>query len=190
MMKLYAYTPAGEKDCLAIFDSNTPLYFATQERETFQRFLNRLAYPYVYYVVRDSNEKTVACGGIKFEPAKHSAWLRWDMVARGFHKQGIGTLLAISRMWLIGQISEIETVNLCTSQHTYQFYEKLGFVIQKIIPEGIAPGMDEYFMELKFDEGKRQELENFGKQESFAFSAQEGHQPPFIHLSAFTLHHL
>jgi hypothetical protein len=172
-MKLCAYTPADEQNCLAIFESNAPLFFATQERETFQRFLNRLASPYAYYVVRDADEKIVACGGTKLEIANHSAWLRWDMVAKEFHGNKIGTFLTMSRLWLICQIPEIELVNLCTSQHTYPFYQTLGSVLKKVIPEGIVPGMDEYFMELKLDNPKCNELKLFSEHAALALPEQD-----------------
>jgi hypothetical protein len=172
-MKLCAYTPADEPDCLAIFDSNAPLFFATQERETFQRFLKRLAAPYTYYVVRDADGKIVACGGTKLETSNHSAWLRWDMVAREFHGNKIGTFLAMSRLWLISQIPEIELISLCTSQYTYLFYQKLGFVLQKVIPDGIVSGIDEYFMVLKLDERKYNELKLFSEHAATSLLEQD-----------------
>ena len=166
-MKLCEYTPVNEQDCLSVFDSNVPFSFAAQERGTFQGFLKKLALPYSYYVVKNDNEKIVACGGIKLELSNRLARLRWNMVKKEFHNQNIGTFLTLSRLYLICQSPSIQMVNLYTSQHSYRFYEKMGFVLQKIVPDGIVPGMDEYFMELKLDEGKKQELERFAKRESF-----------------------
>ena len=165
-MKLCEYTSIYEKECLAIFDSNTPQYFAPQECETFQGFLNRLAAPYSYFVIRDAGEKIIACGGIKLEPSNLLAKLRWDMVTAELHHQSIGTFLTLSRLYRICQSSEIRVVSLHTSQHSYQFYEKMGFVVQHIIPEGIVPGMDEYFMKLNLDEDRRHVIASFAKQAS------------------------
>ena len=39
-MKLQPYSPTLEKDCLSIFDSNVPMFFAPEEQETFRGFLN------------------------------------------------------------------------------------------------------------------------------------------------------
>jgi N-acetylglutamate synthase-like GNAT family acetyltransferase len=147
-VKLDEYTHADEADCLAIFDSNTPAFFAPQERETFQRFLQGLAAPYAYFVVRDEAGKTVACGGIKLEPSNGLAKLRWDMVAGALHGRHIGTFLTAGRLALIRRSAEIRTVRLWTSQHSYKFYEKMGFVVLHTTPDGIVPGMDEYAMEL------------------------------------------
>jgi len=159
-MKLYPYTASEEAGCLAIFDSNTPAFFAVQERETFQAFLRRLAAPYAYYVVRDNDGKIVACGGIKLlkegrgdrAPTSGVAHLRWDMVSAALHGRQIGTFLVSSRLALIREQAEIKTVRLWTSQHTHAFYEKMGFVVLSITPDGIVPGMDEYAMEMRFME--------------------------------------
>ena len=167
-MKLHPYSPAFEKDCLSIFDSNVPIFFASEERETFQGFLNRQVHPYYYFVVHNTSEKIVACGGMKLESANHSAMLRWDMVTCEIQKQGIGTFLTLSRLHLISQHPDIQMVNLHTSQHSYQFYEKMGFVLQHVIPNGIVDGMDEYYMELKFSQEKIQELASFAEQNSLA----------------------
>ncbi len=159
MMKLQPYSQAFEKDCLSIFDSNVPMFFAPQERETFRGFLNRQVHPYYYFVVSDASEKIVACGGMKLELSKHSAMLRWDMVNCESHKQGIGTFLTLSRLHLLSQNPDVQMVNVYTSQHTYLFYEGMGFILQHVIPNGIVEGMDEYYMELKLSHEKIQELE-------------------------------
>ena len=167
-MELCDYRSANEKDCIAIFDSNTPFSFAVQERETFQRFLDKLAHPYAYYVVQDDNQKIIACGGTKLESSNHLAWLRWGMVTREFHKRKIGIFLTLSRLYLLSQDPEIQTAGLGTGQHSYQFYEKIGFVLKRITPDGIAPGIRIIIlMELKFDKAKRQELEDLSQREFF-----------------------
>jgi N-acetylglutamate synthase-like GNAT family acetyltransferase len=154
-MRLDEYVPADEQACLAIFDSNTPAFFAVKERETFQRFLRGLAAPYAYFVVRDEQETIVACGGTKLEPANGLAKLRWDMVAGDLHGRKIGSFLTGARLELIRRSREIRTVRLGTSQYSYLFYEKMGFVTLHITPDGIVPGMDEYVMELTLGETKR-----------------------------------
>jgi hypothetical protein len=165
-MKLIQYSPANENDCLSTFDSNVPLFFASEEREKFRSFLYRLTPPYYYFVVHNAKEEIVACAGMKLEFSNHSAMLRWDMVAREFQYQRIGTFLTMSRLYLLSQYSEIQMVNLHTSQHSYQFYEKMGFILQHFVPNGIIDGMDEYYLELKFSKEKIQELISFAKKKS------------------------
>ena len=167
-MKFSEYAPDHKEECLAIFDNNTSLFFAIQEKETFYGFLNKLTPPYHYYIVRDTSKQIVACGGVKFETSNHFAMLRWDMVASQFHNQNIGTFLTLSRLFFISQNPDVQMVNLHTSQHTYQFYERLGFVAQHVTPNGIVEGMDEYYMELKFSKEIIQKLKSFAEQESLA----------------------
>ena len=44
-MKLREYAQADKEACLAIFDSNTPPFFAPHEREQFARLLETSADP-------------------------------------------------------------------------------------------------------------------------------------------------
>jgi hypothetical protein len=60
-MKLRSYTPADKEACLAIFDSNTPPYFAKHERPEFAAFLDESRDP--YFVVEASNGQIIGCGG-------------------------------------------------------------------------------------------------------------------------------
>ena len=103
---------------------------------------------------------------MKLELSSHSAMFRWDMVASEFQKQGIGTFLALSRLHLLSQNPDIRMVNLYTSQYTYQFYEKLGFALHHVVPNGIVDGMDEYYMELELSRRNIRELTSFAEQKS------------------------
>jgi len=101
-MKLCKYSPADELVCLNIFDSNSPPFFAFQERERFADYLKAASPPFYYFVVREV-ETIVACGGMNFDARERSAKLRWDMVSKDFHRQGIGTFLVMGRLYLICQ---------------------------------------------------------------------------------------
>ena len=147
-----------------IFDENTPPFFAVQEREPFLGYLKRVIPPCFYFLVRDGDEAILACGGIKFDALNHVAHLRWDMVSRDLQRRGVGAYLVLSRLALICQRPEIQTVVLGTSQYSYRFYEKMGFSVRRIAQDGIAPGLDEYSMGLELDGEIRSRLEIFGKE--------------------------
>ena len=157
-MKLHSYSSAFENDCLSIFDSNVPMFFASEERETFLGFLRRQFHPYYYFVVSDDSEKVIACGGMKLNSANHSAMLRWGMVSVKTQKQGIGTFLLLNRLHLLARNPEVQMVNIGTSQYTYKFYEKMGFTLRHVTQNGIALGMDEYYLELKLSQEIIQKL--------------------------------
>jgi RimJ/RimL family protein N-acetyltransferase len=170
-MRLCTYTPAHEPGCLQIFEGNTVPFFAARERASFLDYLKGLKPPCFYFVVQEESEDVLACGGMNFDTPNHLAYLRWDMVSRKHHRQGVGTFLALSRLSLICQRPEIQTVRLGTSQYSWRFYEKLGFSTRQITPNGIAPGLDEYLMDLGLEQNVRRQLERFGRENAISWEA-------------------
>lgn len=155
-MPFLNYQPERERACLSIFDSNTPQYFAPQEKDKFIAFLNRPNK--LYFVVTSAKDEVVACGGYNFNDDKTLAWLRWDMVLSSVHQHGLGTYLTLGRMALICDEKQTESIHVGTSQHTYPFYEKMGFEIYRVTKNGIAPEIDEYRLSLNLDRNKRKAI--------------------------------
>ncbi len=69
---------AEKEACLAIFNSNTPPFFAPHEREEFAQFLDTLSGP--YFVV-EHNGQVIGCGGFFLIPNTPAVVLTWGMVA-------------------------------------------------------------------------------------------------------------
>ena len=135
--------------CLRIFDSNVPTYFASEERAEFREYLegvNATSQPYLV-LVREAS--VVAGGGLYVEPGGHQARLSWGMVDRAFHGRGLGTILTEARLSLARTIPGVAEVGLETSQHTHGFYEKFGFIVTKVTPDGFGPGLDQWDMTLR-----------------------------------------
>lgn len=145
-MRVRAYTPADRDACLAVFDGNVPAFFVTQERAAFADFLDALPGPYL--VVEDGDGAIVGCGGWAVVPETRTADLCWGMVARGRHGTGLGRLLLDARMDGIRADAGADAVALNTSQHTRGFYERRGFVTERVVPDGFAPGLDRCDMRL------------------------------------------
>lgn len=153
-MRLRHYTPADEAACLAIFDSNTPEYFARHERAEYQDFLahqgNR-----PYFVVEDADGTVVAAGGYLRAAGGAEAWLTWGMVARHRHRRGLGRFLLVARLErLCRELSASGgslNVRLDTSQHTWPFFAREGFTTERITENGYAPGYHRYDMVLRLD---------------------------------------
>jgi len=114
---------------------------------------------------------------MNFEAPTRLARLRWDMVFREFQRRGVGTFLVQSRLYLIFQNSEIRTVSLGTSQYSYRFYEKMGFSTLQVVPDGIAPGLDEYLMQLKLEGKLRSTLVRFGQENAISWEAVQSCSP-------------
>jgi GNAT superfamily N-acetyltransferase len=156
-MKLRAYTPADRAACLALFDSNVPLFFAPPERPDFMSFLD--APSCAYYVVQDDDGAIIGCGGYHYDAAAPVASLCWGMVARDRHRSGVGTFLLRGRLRRLCADSGGRAVLwLNTSQHVAAFYQKFGFMIVRITPDGLAPGLDEIDMVLYLSEARCSEL--------------------------------
>ncbi|MBP2474766.1 ribosomal protein S18 acetylase RimI-like enzyme [Crossiella equi] len=146
MMRLTEYSRDDRDDCLRLFDTNVPLYFAPGERAEFARFLDRLPGP---YLVGRINGALVAAGGHAPARDRPGVWtLCWGMVERRRHKQGLGRALLEARLRLVAADPDAVAVVLSTSQHSTGFFEHLGFRVEKIVPQGFAADIDQYDLRL------------------------------------------
>lgn len=145
-LRVHQYSPEDRGRCLRIFDGNIPESFTGPERSAFESFLDALPGPYL--LLETDPGDLVACGGYAIVPGAASADLCWGMVARDQQGKGVGRLLAQVRIQRIREEPGIVQVAMNTSQHTRGFYEKLGFVTERVVLNGIAPGLDRCDMRL------------------------------------------
>jgi N-acetylglutamate synthase-like GNAT family acetyltransferase len=155
-MHLRPYTPEDHVACLAIFDSNTPDYFAASERSEFASFLDDYTSP--YFVVTEQPDTVIACGGFFRIPQAPVAILTWGMVSRSRQRQGIGSFLLWQRLRQLSKDPSITGVKLQTSQHTYGFFEQAGFTIEQITEHGFGAGLHQYNMQLELDAKCRERI--------------------------------
>ena len=142
------YRPDDMAGCLALFDSNTPLFFDASEREGFVSFLNDQALRWPYQVITLEG-RIVGCGGHAVEAGGSVASLCWGMVAQDVHGQGLGRALTQARLDAIRAMPQVARVTMNTSQHTQQFYARFGFEPVKVTPDGFGPGIDQWDMMLQ-----------------------------------------
>nr|WP_295931828.1 GNAT family N-acetyltransferase [uncultured Dyadobacter sp.] len=152
-MTIRAYKPTDYAECIEAFHSNEPEFFAEQELEEFRTLLEDLAdikkgdfASSTHYFVVETAGRVAACAGFYLPPDGGPAMLVWGMVARRFHRQGIGKLLLTFRLDKIQELHPGTPVILDTTQWSYPFFEKLGFRITKITSDFYAPGLDRYDM--------------------------------------------
>ncbi len=142
-MNISTYTHENLNACLSVFDSNKPKFFHEDERPVFINFLcNRP--PELYYVLRLEN-RLVACGGI-YEEDNAIAGLSWGMVHRDYHGKGIGKYLTQYRIAKLQAIYPLHRFKIETSQHTFEFYRKMGFIESYRIKDGFGLGLDKIVM--------------------------------------------
>jgi GNAT superfamily N-acetyltransferase len=142
------YIAADRTACLALFAANTPGWFAPQEYEQYQAFLDDE--PPGYFVMLSENGAVVGAGGIELEPARAVARLTWGMVDPARHGLGLGKTLLTYRLDLLRANPGVSRVCIDSSQLTAPFYEKYGFTTQRIILDGYAKGLHRHEMELRF----------------------------------------
>lgn len=146
-MLIIKYTPVFREKCIEIFKSNLPKFFAPDELQLFEAFLDHDIEDN-YYIVKD-NGHILACGGIFLDKKTDEAGLSWGMVHAEHHLKGIGKLFTQYRIDLLKKLYPTKAYKLDTSQHTAVFYEKNGFNTVGIIPDGFGKGIDKYIMKMK-----------------------------------------
>jgi predicted GNAT family N-acyltransferase len=152
------WTPEDREKCLDVFRTNMPNYFFTAEEDGFAKFLD--APDCEYFVVEDGDE-VVACGGFHVNSEEREASMVWGMVRQDRHKRGIGTLLLLGRLQKIAAMPEVTHVHMDTSQFTFKFYERFGFVVESVKKDGYLPGLDRYDMSMAMTEDRRAEFKAF-----------------------------
>jgi len=143
-MEIISYEPKYKEQVLALFDANCPFYFAAEERNDFDYYLDHQLE--LYFVVLE-NETVLGCGGINFE--NETAIISWDMIDPNHHKKGIGSLLLQHRINTIKSLDGMTKIVVRTSQHTDGFYEKNGFTLLEVKKNYWAFGFDLYLMEME-----------------------------------------
>ncbi|MDX1452993.1 MAG: GNAT family N-acetyltransferase [Oleiphilaceae bacterium] len=159
LLSIRPYLSTDREACLAVYDSNLPEYFAEGERAYFEAFLDyEIAAGARYFVVETEADtgtgRLSACGG--FSLNEGCVYLRWGMVARHAQRQGLGKQLLAARLRLIEQnfvaLYPGQAIRIHTSPLTKDFYLQHGFVVEKVVTEGLGPGLDQVCMVRPFAE--------------------------------------
>jgi ribosomal protein S18 acetylase RimI-like enzyme len=139
------FVRADEAACLRIFDGNLPRFFAPSERPEFVRFLETSTSPYLVATAQDGI--AIGCGGYAVDSDAGFASLTWGMVQRSWHGRGIGEMLLRARIAAIEASTTVAVIRATTSQHVQGFFERHGFKLVRIDPDGLAQGLDRVEME-------------------------------------------
>lgn len=131
-----------------------PLFFDPTELPDFEFWLNgqdegRLAYKQTKvecFFIAELDNKIVACGGYYIPRAEERANMVWGMVYNDEHRKGVGRKLIEFRINQIQELYPNYIISLDTTQHSFQFFEKNGFIITKITKDFYAKGLHRYDM--------------------------------------------
>ncbi|NBB23221.1 GNAT family N-acetyltransferase [Runella sp. CRIBMP] len=131
-----------------IFLQNTPKYFAPEELGDFLEYLDIFGDDYVVAVV---DGRIVGGGGYWIRSSDHQGGLSWAFLRPDFQGTGVGKALAVYRIDLIKASGGAKMILVETSQHSFGFYEKLGFKLLSQQPDYWAPGIDLYSAVLELE---------------------------------------
>src|SRR5687768_13267725 len=126
MMQLRPYRPADREACLALFDSNVPVFFASFEKDGFVTFIDELSTQGIDYLTLQDDARIVACGGIGLKEGE--ARMCWGIVDGARHGEGLGSVLLVARL-LRGALLGATFAGLDTIPRTVPFFERLGFEV-------------------------------------------------------------
>ena len=140
------YRPDDQSDCLAIFDANTPEFFAPNERQDYLDFLQGDTQGYQLCVV---TQGLVGAFGV-FSVGAGDVSLNWIMLDPAAQGLGIGSKI-------MGQVVETaralgaSRVSIAASHKSAPFFEKFGADTQRLVQDGWGPGMHRVDMLLGCD---------------------------------------
>lgn len=137
------YQPADKAQILELLQRNTPEFFAEEEMEELDNYLELFS---DNYFVSESEGKIAGAGGFNLMDDGITVRLSWDIIHPDFHGKGLGRELVLFRLERIKQIPKRTTVQVRTSQLVWKFYEKLGFSLDQVQADYWAPGFDLYDM--------------------------------------------
>jgi len=127
---------------IKVFHSNVPAYFLPYEWEEFKGFLTKEEADDYYVALL--NITVVGAGGIAKN--NQSVSMCWGMIDSGYHHMGFGTQLLVFRMALAKKKFPNVDLELKTTQHTYRFFEKLGFELIDTQENFWGPALHLYLM--------------------------------------------
>ena len=125
------------RDCVKIFDKNTPRYFLPEEREPFLDYLKVTTW---YFVVQMEGV-TVGCFGVEFFEEKKHARLHWIMVDPDVQGQGIGSSI-MNEIFTSMRRKGYRVLEIDTSQDGIRFFSRYEIEILEEIKNGWGEGMD------------------------------------------------
>lgn len=137
------YLSSDRESCLAIFDANTPKFFAVNERLDYSEFLDSV--PERYEVCLSGDSVIAAFGLIGNEPKFKN--LNWILISPQFQGSGVGSKL-INRVVSIAHKEKLDYIKIAASHLSAPFFAKYGAKPVLEIKDGWGPDMHRIDMEL------------------------------------------
>lgn len=146
LITIREYETKDKNEVLNLIKLNTPEYFAVEEEEDLNEYLETERE--LYYVLL-FDQKIVGCGGINFADNHTTGKISWDILHPEYQGKHLGSKLLRYRIDKLNSIDGIQKITVRTSQVAYKFYEKHGFELFEVKKDYWAKGFDMYNMEYK-----------------------------------------
>ena len=137
------YRSTDYQVCIDVFDANCPEFFAPNERQEYEVFLNRVP---VGYEVCELDGQTLGAFGL-FDESQDVKAINWILLAPQAQGIGVGSKI-MQRVVLLSRTSDTRLVTIATSPKAAPFFAQFGAVAISSIADGWGPGMDRIDMEL------------------------------------------
>ncbi len=144
MPTIRPYTPADKPTLMELFKLNTPRYFHPSELQLFSNYLDNEVED--FFVV-ESDGVIRGAGGVNYHNS--TGMLSWGLIHPDYHGMGMGSLLTRHRIAFLKSNPSVKEIITRTSQHTFGFYEKMGFELLKTEKDFWGNGFDLYYMKMK-----------------------------------------
>ena len=137
------YRDADRQACISIFDANCPEFFAPNERQEFEEFLEGISGD--YEVCEVDGEVLGAFGlFVDSENMKRLNWILLDPQTQGI---GVGSMI-MERVIQMGRTTQTKAVKIAASHKSAPFFARFGASTTSLTKNGWGPGMDRVDMEL------------------------------------------
>ena len=123
------YQKSDDQALISLLKLNIPKYFAPEELEDFIEYLDHKIEDYFVFM---ENGVLLGAGGINYLYDKKEARISWDFVHPDSQGKGIGRQITQYRLKKIRMTPNIDTIVVRTSQFANQYYEKMGFSLNRI----------------------------------------------------------
>ena len=145
-MKEIAFRPYCDTDyqtCTGIFDANCPKFFAPNERQEYEEFLERVSGD---YEVCEVDGKILGAFGL-FDDGENMKTLKWILLDPQTQGIGVGSTI-MERVIQLSRTSQTRVVKIAASHKSAPFFARFGASITSLTKNGWGPGMDRLDMEL------------------------------------------
>ena len=137
------YRDADRQACTSIFDANCPEFFAPNERQEYDKFLDGVSGD---YEVCEVDGRVLGAFGL-FVDGENVKMLNWILLDPQTQGIGVGSKI-MERVIQLSRASQTRTVKIAASHKSAPFFARFGATTASSTKNGWGPGMDRVDMEL------------------------------------------